>query len=91
MTEKLILIAYFRISEKSTKEQINKVIENLSVGFDQAFKDQYHCFYIPAYEGDTRIECINPKLVSEEDYKKAKEALSLGQEMMYKFLKENAG
>mgnify|MGYP000275804901 CR=1 FL=1 len=39
------------------------------------------------YEGDSRVECINPKLVDDEDYKKAREALSLGQNMMKEFLK----
>ncbi len=84
---KIILITYFKISKNSSKEQINKIIESFSVGFDQAFKEDYHCFYIPIYDGDSRVECINPKLVDDEDYKKAKEALSLGQNMMKEFLK----
>ena len=65
---KIILITYFKISKNSSKEQINKIIESFSVGFDQAFKEDYHCFYIPIYDGDSRVECINPKLVDDEDY-----------------------
>ena len=84
---KIILITYFKISKNSSKEQINKIIESFSVGFDQAFKEDYHCFYIPIYDGDSRVECINPKLVDDEDYKKAKEDMSSGQNMMKEFLK----
>jgi hypothetical protein len=39
------------------------------------------CYFIPV-QTETRIECINPKIVSEEDYKQALEVLERNKVIM---------
>ena len=45
-------------------------------------EDNIISFYIPIQNGETRVECINPKLVSKEDFSEAKKVLERNQEIV---------
>ncbi len=38
--------------------------------------------------GETRVDCLNPKLVSDEDYKEAKELLDRNQKIVNDIMSE---
>ncbi len=71
--EKIILVIYVDIRDVDNfevKDYINSVVGALKNGEG----DNITTFYVPI-KSETRIECINPKLVSKEDYQQAKKAL----------------
>lgn len=45
-------------------------------------KDKGIISYIVPVQSDTRVECLNPKLVSDEDYKEAKKLLDRNQKIV---------
>ena len=78
--EKIILVVYVNVSNiKITKRAIfmKKVTNKLSKEEDGIIS-----YFIPIENGETRIECLNPKLVSEEEFSKAKEILDKNQEIV---------
>lgn len=82
--DKIILIHYIDISEvhrTEVEQYITEVVNNISN--DPSLKsDDIIKYFITTKEGGTRVECINPKLVSEEDFKEAKEALDRHMELL---------
>jgi hypothetical protein len=70
----IILIIYLNIGNRTFQEAfeyISDIKDNLYVS-----KPHWLYFYlIPVREGETRVECVNPKLVSESDFTEAKKAL----------------
>ncbi len=50
-------------------------------------KDDAHNIILPITNGNSRVECINPKLVSEEEYQSAKEVLKRAEDALLDFLK----
>ena len=50
--------------------------------FSPKEEDNIISYWIPVREGETRVECINPKLVSEEDFTEAKRVLDRNQEIV---------
>lgn len=71
--EKIIIVIYTNISglSKSSAElALSKLSKNLT-----SSDDVLH-YIIPTTSGaDSRVECLNPKLVSDDEYKQAKEFL----------------
>jgi len=65
--EKLVIVIYFNIGYLDNHE-ISQVAENITERLEKS--DDILYFIVPSNE--YRIECINPKLVSEDDYKEAK-------------------
>lgn len=82
---KVILVCYLNIGNLE-QEDIPRYIGNISKNL-QKNKDVLH-YFIPMRQGKSKIECINPKLVSENDYKQAKEVLNNSQKTINKFLKQ---
>jgi hypothetical protein len=81
MKDKIILVHYIHIGNLEggdVGEYMNDIIKKFS------YKDEDNIFsyWIPVKDGDTRVECINPKLVSEEDFKEAKRVLDRNQEIV---------
>lgn len=68
--DKPILVFY--ISCDMPRDQYAQLHEQLE---EQAKKENMLFYIIPSEESQTRIECINPKLVSTADYEEAKAAL----------------
>ena len=77
--EKLILVVYVGIDSFNRSD----VFEYLEEVHDH-FKDTNDIIhYIIATSGkECHIECLNPKLVSEDDYKQAKELLERNQNIV---------
>jgi len=84
--EKIILVHYINIGDMNNdiSKTMEQVIEKLTPKEDDIIS-----YFIPIRKGETRIECINPKLVSEEDFMEAKRVLDRNQEIMNSWMKEN--
>lgn len=83
--DKLIIVHYIdsrKMTPQDVAENIQKIIKNINLN------DEYLTYFIPV-ESETRIECINPKLVSEEDYKQAREILDRNQKIVDDIVKSN--
>ena len=71
--DKLILVAYINISGINDADVPAFIME--SVNNLKPKEDDSTLFYaIPVRGEESRLECVNPKFVSEEEYKKAKQA-----------------
>lgn len=71
--DKLILVAYINISgihDADVSAFITEAVNNLKPKED----DSTLFYVIPVRGEESRLECINPKLVSEEEYEKAHQA-----------------
>ena len=79
--EKIILVHYINIANMNYND-VNKFMEEVVVKFSPKEEDNIISYWIPVNNGETRVECINPKLVSEEDYLEAKIVLDRNQEVV---------
>ena len=79
--EKIILIHYINVGNIDGNN-VSEMIENVVKKFSPKEEDNIISYWIPVREGETRIECINPKLVSEEDFTEAKRVLDRNQEIV---------
>ena len=78
--EKIILVNYVAVGNMSMNE-VHEYLED----FERKIvpKDEGIFNYIVPIKGyDSRVECLNPKLVSEDDYKQAKELLDRNQKIV---------
>jgi hypothetical protein len=75
--DKIIIVHYVWVGNAAI-EQVEKTLGRLKNNF-QHLEDNIISYWIPIKEGDSRVECINPKLVSEEDFNQAKLALDKAQ------------
>ena len=79
--EKIILIHYINVSNIDSND-VSKIMEEIINKFSLKQENNIISYWIPVREGDTRVECINPKLVSEEDFTEAKRVLDRNQEIV---------
>lgn len=87
MGNKIILVFYVntkRMSLDETQAYLKEVAD--TVTFEE--QDTLNYFIIPIKDGESRVECLNPKLVSKEDYKEAKKVLDRAQKAFNKAMKE---
>lgn len=85
--KRLILVFYIdvsRIDRSDIPIFMDEVATNLSKKDDGTDK-----YFIPIYEGDSRVECINPVMVSEEEYVKVRQKLDEIDKIFKDLLKEN--
>lgn len=85
--EKIILVFYISIEGMSlTKAEdfLSKIVEKSKTNQE----DNIISYYIPIKNGETRIECLNPKLISEEDYTNIKNILDKTKQKLNEFLKD---
>lgn len=75
---KIILVHYIWVGNAAI-EQVEDKFNKLKNNFQHIEEDNIISYWIPIKEGDSRVECINPKLVSEEDFNQAKLALDKAQ------------
>lgn len=76
---KIILVAYVNISQINDGmifDELVKIHQTLS-----SLDENVRSLVIPIREGETRVECINPQLVSEEKYKEAEAVVDKAIEM----------
>jgi len=79
--EKIILIHYINVSNIDGND-VSKMMEEVINKLSLKEEDNIISYWIPVREGETRVECINPKLVSEEDFTEAKRVLDRNQEIV---------
>jgi len=79
--EKIILIHYINVGNIDGND-VSEMMGNVVNKFSPKEEDNIISYWIPVREGDTRVECINPKLVSEEDFTEAKRVLDRNQEIV---------
>ena len=79
--EKIILIHYINVGNIDGND-VSEMMENIVNKFSPKEEDNIISYWIPVREGETRVECINPKLVSEEDFTEAKRVLDRNQEIV---------
>ena len=79
--EKIILIHYINVGNIDGND-VSKMMEEVINKLSLKEEDNIISYWIPVREGETRVECINPKLVSEEDFTEAKRVLDRNQEIV---------
>jgi hypothetical protein len=79
--EKIILIHYINVGNIDGNN-MSEMMENVVNKFSPKEEDNIISYWIPVREGETRVECINPKLVSEEDFTEAKQVLDRNQKIV---------
>lgn len=82
--EKIILVHYIGVGNLSKKE-VEQHLYKITTEFLP--KDDGVINYVIPTKEETRVECLNPKLVSEEDYKQAKELLDRNQKIVDDIIK----
>lgn len=86
--EKIILIFYINVGNVDDID-VSTYINEIADNFKPNKGDEMIHYYIPIRDGETRVECINPKLVSDEDYQMAKESLDENLRLINEIRKEN--
>lgn len=84
--EKIILVYYinmYNVDNEKIEYYLGLVKEKIFLQDDSIIQ-----YFIPIRNGETRVECINPKLVSEEDYKEVKELLDKTKEKLNKIISD---
>ena len=84
--EKIILVHYINIGNINAND-VSKIMEDVVKKFLPKDEDNIISYWIPVREGESRVECINPKLVSQEDFTKAKRILDRNQEIVNDIIK----
>ena len=84
--EKIILVHYINVGNIDGND-VSKIMEDIVNKFSPKEEDNIISYLIPVREGETRVECINPKLVSEEDFTQAKLVLDRNQEIVNDIIK----
>jgi hypothetical protein len=78
--EKIILVHYIYTGNLEFND-VSKFMENIVEKYSSK-EENIISYWIPINDGETRVECINPKLVSEEDFKEAKMVLDRNQKVV---------
>ena len=86
--EKIILVHYINVGNKSP-EKVSQMMAEINAVLSKE-ENIIHYVY-PVRDQETRVECINPKLVSEEDYNSTKEVLKRNQEIVTRLLSIKMG
>lgn len=78
---KLILVFYIGIPSSTENEEVKNIINNVKNKFEQV-QEQTNAFifFLPVYDQNSRIECINPVLLKEEMYNEEVEKIKILQE-----------
>lgn len=84
---RLILVFYIdvsRVYEDDVSDYMNDVATSLSKNDDGTDK-----YFIPVYEGGSRLECINPVMISEEEYTEVKRKIDEIDKIFKDLIKDN--
>jgi len=87
LIEQIILVHYINVGNISM-EDVEPFIQKIAIKMRPKPEEQCHSYFIPIRNGDTRVECINPKLIGEDEFKKAKDTLDKAQEEFIKVIDE---
>lgn len=84
--DKIILAHYINVGNVSP-QKVNELLYDISKSL--AGQDDVLHYVYPITQGDTRVDCINPKLVTGGEYKYAKEVLSFNENLIKTIIGKN--
>jgi len=87
LIEQIILVHYINVGNISM-EDVEPFIQKIAIKMRPKPEEQCHSYFVPIRNGDSRVECINPKLIGEDEFKKAKDTLDKAQEGFIKVIDE---
>ena len=84
--KKIILAVYVDVSNFKGYEQV-KLFSEVKGYVEDAFREEkdIKVICLPCESGETRVECINPVLVSEDEYAKASDVVTKIEEELHLF------
>jgi len=83
INDKIILIFYIDVRHIDD-DDLNQYLHDVSKVISN--NDNIINYIMPVMS-DTKVECLNPKIVTEEDFNKAKNVLDRNQEIINEFIK----
>jgi hypothetical protein len=87
--DKIILVFYIYVGDLSGT-QVEELLDELkSHYFGEWENENTLAYWIPINEGDTRVECINPKLVGPEKYEKVSQEIERAKVSLDKFIQSS--
>jgi hypothetical protein len=85
--DKIILVFYIFVGELSPMRVEELLDELKSHYFGEWESENTLAYWIPVQEGDTRVECINPKLVGPEDWDRVNQEIQRAKDSLDQFMK----
>lgn len=85
--EKIILVHYIHIGNMNVND-VSRYMKEFSETCKPKEEDIIS-YWIPVKNGDSRVECINPKLISDDDFNEIKKVLDRNQQIVDDFTKIN--
>ena len=86
--DSLILVAYVNVGNIHDAD-VGAYLEEVGKNLSHKTDDSVITYIIPVRGQESRLECINPKLVSEEEYEKARKVCQELQDRLYCLNNEN--
>lgn len=72
--ERLFIIVYVNISNFSDQQTVKEYVYHISNSLK--YDDTINTIVIPVRDSETRIECINPILLNEDQYKEVESKIN---------------
>ena len=82
--DKLFLVFYLNI-ENIQDYEVSEYLDQVARAFQ--FDDSIEKMFVPIREGETRVECINPVLLNEEQYAEVEKKIASIKEEVSEILK----
>lgn len=86
--DKIILVFYIN-TRSLTDEETYERLSNFKEIIDHNKQDGMMYYILPTTEFETRIECLNPKLISQEEYNFVQSKLDKLNKILDNFLTNN--
>ena len=87
---KFIIVHYLNIDNRNP-EYIHKLIDDYSRKLEESKSEDYIHYVLPVKNQETKIECINPVTVTEEEYYKAEAVIKRASTLANKLLSTKFG
>jgi hypothetical protein len=85
-TEKLILVYYLNLGNISP-QKTEEIMSSFSANLNRSIREAHHIL-LPISNGDTRVECLNPKLITQEECRLVKSFLERSEDALSNFLEK---
>lgn len=82
--DKIIIVVYYNVDG-----DVIETLNNVAREFEAMNDGSVMVIVVPVHDTETKIECINPKLVSEKEYEEARKACERIKEMVNNMLLNN--
>ena len=75
MIDKIILVFYINTNNLPTNDVSDYIDEIIKMLHDEEEEKKVKKYFIPIDDGESRIECINPKVITPDEYKRVEKVL----------------